>query len=403
MEVLRMKMTKAASKCAAVLCAMAVMMPAAAAVVPATVFNGGAIVASAATPTYNFTSMTGDMYVKNGDSFAFTVNVGSWVKNASYQWEIAYAGTNFNWQTFSGATSATIKGTMTDKLNGAHVRCKITNTDSGVVDYSTVRTLSNIAVKAAMGTAVKQSDGSYKIPVTITGAYKNMVSTFMPNFKFDANLVSAIKWEYSSNLVNEGDGFGFGFFQENDPKDTDGDGKTDRVDKVAGSYVLQHATVMTPTVLGSDNVLGYLYVTPKSGATAVKVNMTAYNDNPMVLTGSNVEGDMVYGATYTGTTINVSSSTTSTTVPQNLKVEYSEQYHQMRFTWDKVSGADKYGIAVYLAGKWRIQTSNITTNSYTSPKNMTPGMSYKVAVAARVNGQWDTAGAIKNAITVTVK
>ena len=63
-----MKMTKAASKCAAVLCAMAVMMPAAAAVVPATVFNGGAIVASAATPTYNFTSMTGDMYVKNGDS-----------------------------------------------------------------------------------------------------------------------------------------------------------------------------------------------------------------------------------------------------------------------------------------------------------------------------------------------
>ncbi|MBE6874933.1 MAG: 1,4-beta-glucanase [Ruminococcus albus] len=89
--------------------------------------------------------------------------------------------------------------------------------------------------------------------------------------------------------------------------------------------------------------------------------------------------------------------------PTNIKVEYSEQYHQMRFTWDKVAGADKYGIAVYLAGKWRIQTSNITTNSYTSPKNMTPGMSYKVAIAARVNGTWDIANAIKNAVTVTVK
>ena len=75
----------------------------------------------------------------------------------------------------------------------------------------------------------------------------------------------------------------------------------------------------------------------------------------------------------------------------------------MRFTWDKVAGADKYGIAVYLAGKWRIQTSNITTNSYTSPKNMTPGMSYKVAIAARVNGTWDIVNAIKNAVNVTVK
>ena len=91
------------------------------------------------------------------------------------------------------------------------------------------------------------------------------------------------------------------------------------------------------------------------------------------------------------------------TYPTNIKVAYSEQYHQMRFTWDKVKNADKYGIAVYLAGKWRIQTSNITTNSYTSPKNMTPGMSYKVAIAARVNGKWDTVNAIKNAVKVTVK
>ncbi|MBQ9541856.1 glycoside hydrolase family 48 protein [Ruminococcus sp.] len=92
------------------------------------------------------------------------------------------------------------------------------------------------------------------------------------------------------------------------------------------------------------------------------------------------------------------------TYPTNIQVAYSEQYHQMRFTWDKVEGADKYGIAVYLAGKWRIQTSNITTNSYTSPKNMTPGMSYKVAIAARVNGTWDIVNALKySVVNVTVK
>nr|MCR5142821.1 BspA family leucine-rich repeat surface protein [Ruminococcus sp.] len=65
--------------------------------------------------------------------------------------------------------------------------------------------------------------------------------------------------------------------------------------------------------------------------------------------------------------------------------------------------ADRYGIAVYLAGKWRIQTQNITTTSYTTPKNLTPGKTYKVAIAARVGGTWDVAGAIKHAVTITVK
>jgi surface protein len=91
------------------------------------------------------------------------------------------------------------------------------------------------------------------------------------------------------------------------------------------------------------------------------------------------------------------------TKPTNIKVEYSEKYHQVKFTWDKVEGADRYGIAIYLAGKWRVQTQNITDTTYTTPKNLTPGKTYKVAVAARVNGNWDAANAIKNAVTVTIK
>ncbi|SFC12016.1 BspA family leucine-rich repeat surface protein [Ruminococcus albus] len=94
---------------------------------------------------------------------------------------------------------------------------------------------------------------------------------------------------------------------------------------------------------------------------------------------------------------------TKPTYPTNIKVEYSEKYHQVRFTWDKVDGADRYGIAVYLAGKWRVQAQNITETVYTSPKNLTPGKTYKVAIAARVNGTWDTTNAIKNAVDVTIK
>ena len=91
------------------------------------------------------------------------------------------------------------------------------------------------------------------------------------------------------------------------------------------------------------------------------------------------------------------------TYPTNISVETNSTYHQIRFTWDSVQNADRYGIAVYLAGKWRIQTQSLTSTSYTSPKNMTPGKSYKVAIAARVNGVWDVAGAIGHAVNVTVR
>jgi endo-1,4-beta-xylanase len=94
-----------------------------------------------------------------------------------------------------------------------------------------------------------------------------------------------------------------------------------------------------------------------------------------------------------------------TSYPEFTKVEYSSQYHQMRFTWKPVQNATNYGIAVYLAGKWRVQTSTISASSttYTTPKNLTPGKTYKVAVAAKVNGKWTSDQGIKHAVTVTVK
>ena len=91
--------------------------------------------------------------------------------------------------------------------------------------------------------------------------------------------------------------------------------------------------------------------------------------------------------------------------PTITNVEYSSKSHQVRFTWKPVSGAQNYAIAVYLAGRWRIQTQSIeaSVTSYTTPKNLIPGKSYKVAVAVKVNGIWSSADAVKHAVTVTVK
>ena len=90
------------------------------------------------------------------------------------------------------------------------------------------------------------------------------------------------------------------------------------------------------------------------------------------------------------------------TYPTNIKFEYNQIYHQGRLTWDKVENAKEYGIAIYQAGKWRIQKQGITTTSYTTPRNLTPGKSYKVMIAAKVDGEWDTANAIKHAVTISI-
>ena len=107
--------------------------------------------------------------------------------------------------------------------------------------------------------------------------------------------------------------------------------------------------------------------------------------------------------TYKRLPIEEENHETALTYPTNIKVEYSKEYHQVRFTWDKVENADRYEIAVYLAGKWRVQAQNITGTTYTSPQNLIPGRTYRVAIAARVNGKWDTANAIRHSGTVTIK
>ena len=97
---------------------------------------------------------------------------------------------------------------------------------------------------------------------------------------------------------------------------------------------------------------------------------------------------------------NNGSSNAGITFPKNIKVEYDNSRRQLRFSWDPVKGAGKYAIAVYSAGRWRVQNSDITTTSYTTPRGLTPNKTYKVAIAAKINGQWDKTGAINNAVTI---
>ena len=163
------------------------------------------------------------------------------------------------------------------------------------------------------------------------------------------------------------------------------DSRVTNVPSWLGSFTKTSRTVKT-----SNNVTFLLYSKKVNAGESVKLGANGQSAGCM--------NYIVLASAAANTSI-------SDIYPEITDVAYSEQYHQIRFTWKPVDGASNYGIAVYLAGKWRIQTQNISASatSYTTPKNLTAGKTYKVAVAAKVNGEWTAEQSIKHAVTVTVR
>ena len=164
-------------------------------------------------------------------------------------------------------------------------------------------------------------------------------------------------------------------------------------------------------VSGADSYAVYLLENGTWTKKTETTNTSYYLNNLRAGASYQVAVDVKYGGAWgndysNAITVKTNPATVVTTAyPEITAITYSETYHQIKFDWTPVSGAQNYGIAVYLAGKWRIQTQSIpsSTTSFTTPKNMTPGKTYKVAVAAKVNGTWGVAEAINHAITVTVR
>ena len=76
--------------------------------------------------------------------------------------------------------------------------------------------------------------------------------------------------------------------------------------------------------------------------------------------------------------------------------------NKIGFKWNKIPGAEKYGIGVYQANKWKVVKQldgSITT--WTSPQVRSG--KYRLVVLAKVNGQWVNTDVFKKAFYVTVK
>ena len=89
--------------------------------------------------------------------------------------------------------------------------------------------------------------------------------------------------------------------------------------------------------------------------------------------------------------------------PKVTNIQYNTQYHQFKVNWSSVKGASQYGIAVKLAGRWKVQAyTDAYTTTFTSPK-LKAGSSYQMVICAKVNGNWDITDINSRSFYVTVK
>lgn len=76
--------------------------------------------------------------------------------------------------------------------------------------------------------------------------------------------------------------------------------------------------------------------------------------------------------------------------PKVNNISINSKSHQAKIDWEVVPGAEKYGIAVLINGKWKVQGyTDANTTTITTPKLKTD-TEYKLVICAKVNGKWET-------------
>ena len=81
------------------------------------------------------------------------------------------------------------------------------------------------------------------------------------------------------------------------------------------------------------------------------------------------------------------------------KLTYKKGNNSVTLSWNKISRAEKYGIAGWVDNKWQL-LAQCDDTSYVLG-NLNDGQDYRVAVVIKVNGRWETD--FSNEITVTPK
>lgn len=87
--------------------------------------------------------------------------------------------------------------------------------------------------------------------------------------------------------------------------------------------------------------------------------------------------------------------------PSLLSMEYDLNSRRFRMFWTRVSDAEEFGVAVKLAGKWKVQAYT-DSNEYVSP-SLYRGQKYEIVICAKINGKWDTYDIDRRSFVLTAR
>ncbi|WP_295152566.1 cellulase family glycosylhydrolase [uncultured Ruminococcus sp.] len=139
-------------------------------------------------------------------------------------------------------------------------------------------------------------------------------------------------------------------------------------------------------------------VTEVTGTSYTLKDLTAGN-NYKVSVVAKIDGKL--GNDYSNA-ITVAPNNNSSTTDLYPKVQTQVVNSKIGFKWTKVPGAEKYGIGVYQANKWKVvKQVDSTVTTWTSPQ--VANGTYRLVVLAKVNGAWVNADVFKKSFYVTVK
>ena len=180
----------------------------------------------------------------------------------------------------------------------------------------------------------------------------------------------------------------------NDPKAptvtaTAGDGYIDlKWDKVSGadSYVIVSYENNKWSSVGKTTATSYRLTNLTAGKTYTLAVLPVANGKTIT--------------DYTKAVKVTAKSSSTTSLYPNVVTQVKNS--KIGFKWNKVPGAQKYGIGIYQANKWVVKKQvDASVTTWTSPE-VKPGK-YRMVVLAKVNGEWVKADVFKHAFYVTVK
>ncbi|SDA25830.1 The GLUG motif-containing protein [Ruminococcus sp. YE71] len=126
----------------------------------------------------------------------------------------------------------------------------------------------------------------------------------------------------------------------------------------------------------------------KDGMTAILKDVSTYLED---MTENNKEG-LSHFLFYTADGSDLNSWVRGESSPvfgskTAIKVTYEKGDGAVKLSWNAVEGAEKYGVAGFVNGRWVLLAQGNVT-SYVQ-KNLKAGRSYKVAVIAKIDGKWN--------------